>query len=177
MVALLPILLKVGKYLLYLVPVILIVLLGLHIYDLGTRHGEAKIQAEWNTDKLKEETAIVDLQNQIQTKEETHQKEVAAISQSLETANNDHQKAIAVIQSDYDERLRQSEDRAKVYQRQAALGPTQCRSLASYTARLDGSIEQGRQLVQELRTTLGFRDNQLRQLGKQLQSDRELIGN
>ncbi|UWJ04310.1 putative Rz/Rzl spanin protein [Escherichia phage vB_EcoS_Uz-1] len=71
--------------------------------------------------------------------------------------------------------MQQSERRASVYKRQAEAGTLECRSLASHAARLDNSLEEGRRLVEELRATVRLRDNQLIELGKQIQADRKLF--
>ena len=93
----------------------------------------------------------------------------------LKTANENYQSSLDAISSQYSARLQQSEQRAKVYQRQAEGGATECRSLASHAARLDNSLEQGRQLVEELRATVRLRDGQIIELSNQIRADRKLL--
>ena len=142
-----------------------------HIYNKGA----ASIQMKWDQDKAEKAQAIAKLQTAYDDLSYTSRLEQSRISNELSKAQNDYAIALGNLRLDYANRVRSSEERAKLYQRQAESGPDQCRSLASYAGRLDSSLEEGRSLVRELRETLGLRDKQLTAVGNQLLTDRKLF--
>ena len=176
MLALVPILIKIGKYLIYMIPVIIVVVLLWMLYSDGYHKGEKHTQSLWDKDKLEYSQQIQKLQSEYQAKEQEHQKESLLINEKLSSLEQNHEKAIATIKSDYASSLQQSEQRAEVYKRQASSGTIGCQRLAGYATQFDRSIEQGRSLVREFSETLKQRDEQIIQLSNQIKSDRKLIG-
>lgn len=164
-----------GKTWPYILVVALVIFLGSWLYTSGDKNGANRIQVAWNADSIARMVAIDDLQLQYDALESDHRKETARTAHELAQANQDHAVALATAKSDYSVRLRSSEDRAGLYKRQAESGPLECGNLASHAARLDRSLEEGRSLVRELRSTLGFRDQQIKALGDQILSDRTLL--
>lgn len=168
-----------GKWFLKALPYILgvILLLGSayviygHIYDKGV----ASVQVEWDKAKQAHRDAIQKLKDEYALLEEDHRTENQRITDELAKANLDHATALAAVERQYAERLRTSEVRAGVYQRQAQGGAAERASLADHASRLDASLEEGRSLVRELRETLGLRDRQIRSLSEQIRNDRKLF--
>lgn len=145
------------------------------LYDAGHDNGAAEVQALWDTDKAKYEKALADAKADYEKKEEAHRATNRKISNDLAQAKLDHANALADQRAEFDRRMRLSSQRAAVYQRQAESGAAGCSDLAEHTARLDASLEEGRQLVRELGSTLGLREQQLRSVGQQLLNDRALF--
>ncbi len=156
-------------------PYLVVVALGATIYFWGSSNGQDKVQAKWDAQKVEDQKAYNKLKGEYDVLNRQHSYEVGMLTTRLQTAESNYAGELARLSSDYDSRMQQSERRAKVYQRQAQAGTSQCTSLASHAARLDSSLEQGRRLVEELRATIRLRDNQLIELGNQIKADRKLL--
>lgn len=156
-------------------PYLLVVALVVTIYFWGKSSGQESVQKKWDKQKSEDTKAYNKLKGEYDVRNRQHSYEVGALSVRLQTAESNHASELARISGDYDSRMLRSEKRATLYQRQAEAGTFGCRSLASHAARLDGSLEQGRRLVEELRATVRLRDDQLIQLGNQIQADRKLL--
>lgn len=163
------------KYWAHLLVLALVVWLGFKIYNAGSVHGASVVQEDWNLDKAKYAKAIADEQAKVATLEENHRAEVTRINRGLSDAKREYEVGLARIDAEYRDRLRKSEGRAAVYQRQAEAGGDQCRSLGSHAARLDASLEEGRALVRELGQNLGLCQQRVKLLGDQIRADRNLL--
>lgn len=157
-------------------PVLVVGIAGWSLYSLGSSNGEAKVYAKWESQKLKDAEYIAELRETISELEWNHRQETTRISYELSQANEAHARSVAALDAEYALRLSDSEKRAEIYQRMSDSGSTQSANLASYAAQLDRSLEEGRRLVKEFRATLEQRDQQLRLLGQQILSDRQLTG-
>jgi transketolase len=169
----------IGKYLLKALPYLMVIALigygAYKLYDAGVSHGSNEVQDKWDEAKKAERKEIKRLKDIIADKEEEFREENTRITHELSEAQREYEVAIANQRSEYERRLQNSTERARVYQRQAESGAAECRSLASHAAELDQSLEEGRYLVRELRDTLRLRENQLRRLGEQIMNDRTLL--
>lgn len=171
-----PQLIKYLPHLVLLVIIAVLVIFGVnriksHAFD----EGAASVQAEWDKQTREYENEIDRLRGEIATKEADHRTENTRITHELAEANRKHDVEVATLQSDFARRLQLSSQRSTVYQSQAEGGAAECRSLASHAGRLDASLEEGRSLVRELRTTLGLRDQQIQSLSDQIRNDRKLM--
>jgi hypothetical protein len=151
--------------------VVLLAFGGFFLYS----SGKASVQKEFTAYKVKQEGAYTTLQNKYDALSAQHKAQSDQNTKDLQNANQAHQVALSSNAVEYGKRLLASEARASVYQRQAQAGTAECNSLASHAARLDASLEEGRYVVRDLRTTLGQRDETIRILGKELISTRNLI--
>lgn len=168
---------KLGLKILPYVAVITAVLgVGWYIYSSGSKSGAAGVQSKWDKEKLENQKALTKLRIKVGTKEFVHQQSSQRISDELADANQKYAATVAAVRVDYAQRLRNSEQRATYYQRMSNSGTAQQEYLASHAAELDRSLEEGRQLVQELGATVGQRDAQVRALGQQILTDRALVG-
>lgn len=156
-------------------PYLLVVVLGATMYFWGNSNGQSTVQKKWDNQKIEDQKATQKLQDKYNALQRNHSYEVGLLTSRLQTAESNYASELARVSSDYDSRMQQSERRASVYKRQAEAGTLECRNLASHAARLDNSLEEGRRLVEELRATVRLRDNQLIELGKQIQADRKLF--
>lgn len=155
--------------------ILLVATLAVAIFFLGSNSGAKSVQEKWDAHEKERELALdkeISKQNALSRQ---HSYEVGVLTNRLKEATTSYETTISTITDNYTSRLQQSEKRASVYQRQANTGAIECRSLASHAAQLDSSLEQGRQLVEELRATIRLRDNQLTILGSQIQADRKLL--
>lgn len=156
-------------------PYLLVVVLGATLYFWGNSNGQDTVQKKWDDQKVEDLKAYNKLKGEYDVLNRQHSYEVGALTVRLQTAESNHASELARISDDYDSRMLKSEQRASIYKHQAEAGNTQCTSLASHAARLDSSLEEGRRLVEELRSTVRLRDSQLIELGKQIQADRKLF--
>lgn len=164
---------KFLKALLIAVPILLLVSL---IYVAGRNDGSALTQGKWDKEKRQTNEKVMDLIVKNATNEQAHRNEAARISDELESSNAKYAEDIALIRADYDKRLRESTERASVYQRLSKAGPAKQERLAGYATELDTSLAEGRQLVKEFRTSIEQRDREVKLLGAQIIADRNLIG-
>jgi hypothetical protein len=144
-------------------------------YSLGSSHKQTEMELVIAAQKLANEREVARLKDEYGTKEATARLEKKEIENALTRATAAFEADLAALRVDYDKRLLLSSQRAGVYQRLAEGGTAERTSLASYAARLDSSLEEGRSLVRELRTTLGQRDRQIEALSDQIRSDRKLF--
>lgn len=159
----------------YLLLGVVLFLLGSWLYHSGSVNGANAVQVKWDAEKKAYAAEIEKLKTGYAALESEHRAETTRITHELAEADKKYEVAIANAKSDYANRLRNSEDRAAVYKRQAQSGAAESQRLASHAAELDRSLEEGRSLVRELRTTLGLRDEQLKALGEQILNDRKLL--
>ncbi len=164
------------KILVVLVPIIIVAVTLFLVYDAGRDSGRSEVQSKWNAEKLVHGKAIAKLQDELRKKEAENASESRRIGNELKLVREDYEAKFAALDADYSKRLSDSASRGDRYRSLAEAGPAQCRSVASRAAQLDTSLEQGRRVVEELRSTLEQRDSQLRLLGLQLQNDRGLLG-
>lgn len=159
----------------YGAPAILLSLAAVWAVDSLIGVGEDRIQVRWDADVEAHRQEVERLKNVIAKRQNTHREEVRSLTNELASAELRHASDIAAIRSSFAIRLRESEDRARIYEHLANSGATGRANLASYAAQLDRSLVEGRQVVGELRATVVQRDDQLRSLGRQLEADRRLI--
>lgn len=159
----------------YVIAVALVFYLGSKLHDHVFAKGANSVQVEWDKEKAAYDLEMARLKQDYNDREEDHREENRRITNALSEAKLNHTIALADARRIYDQRLRDSEARSALYQRQAQGGTTERGSLADHAGRLDATLEEGRHLVRELRETLGLRDQQLRTLSDQIKNDRALI--
>lgn len=167
------------KYLPHLVALVLLVGAGYITYQKikqnGFREGAVSVQAKWDAETKDYNEHISALQKEYAAREAVHRRKNQEITHELAEANRKHAVEVATLQSDFTQRMQLSTKRSAVYQRQAEAGAAECRGLASHASRLDATLEEGRSLVRELRSTLGLRDRQVQSLSDQINNDRNLM--
>lgn len=151
-----------------------LVILGI-VYSVGSSNGEAKVRAEWSAENDQRIEKIRELEAKNAELTTENARLTTKISKELEAHETAHKTALSEQRADYLNRLFHSEGRARVYREQAEGEQLERERLASHAAELDRALEEGRQLVRELRTTLGLRESQLRLLGEQILADRALL--
>lgn len=139
------------------------------------KEGQEKTQAAWDLERQQTTARMNVLQGKYDALSLEHSGESTRIANALKAQDETHKQVLAGIAADAAVRLRSSEDRAAIYQRQAQGGAAQCGDLASYAAQLDRALEQGRSLEREYRETLGLRDQQIILLGSQIKADRKVL--
>lgn len=147
------------------------------LYSTGYNSGVSAVEAERAADRAAQQLVVAELTGQLQEKERLHRAETEEIKDRLHVQEATYNNAVQLIYAELDDGLRDSERRAAHYRALAETGTDQCRSLASHTAGLDASLVEGRSVVAELRSTLELRDSQLKLVGSQLLSDRQLYEN
>lgn len=145
------------------------------IFFIGSNSGANSVQHRWDKQKIEDNKAYNKIKGEYDELNRKHSYETGQLSARLQTAKQEYENELSAVKSDYAGRLQQSTKRADIYQRQAQAGTLECRSLASHAARLDSSLEEGRQLVAELRATVRLRDGQLIELSNQIRADRKLF--
>lgn len=163
------------KILKFGLPVVLVAGLLYFVWTSGLNAGKASVEAAWNQEKLATARAVEELKGTIKTNEATYRESKQLLEDRLASAEVDHASSIAAIRAEHAGRLRQSADRASIYERLSDAGAAERSYLAGHAAELDRALEGGRLLVGELRSTLVQRDEQLRSLGQQLLDTRELM--
>lgn len=163
------------KYWCQLLLVLGVLCLGYAVYSVGHKHGSSKIQAKWDAERKGHEIAVVTLQKQINELENINRFENKRIDDVLSKANKEYAFALATLQSEYSVRLRLSEGRVSSYRRLSEGGTAEREYLANHAAKLDGTLEEGRSLVRELREAVGQRDKELNVLSEKIKNDQRLF--
>ena len=145
--------------------------IGSMIYSAGA----ASVQVEWNKAVAAENQANTLKQQRIDKAKDEYHAKLSSVTRELEQARNATQVALANQRAQYDRRLLDSSNRADYYRSLSEAGSAEREHLASYAARLDRSLEEGRYLVSELGATLRLRDAEIKTLAAQIIEDRKLL--
>lgn len=145
------------------------------IWDAGFDSGSQSVQFKWNADTQARSKAMDALQDKYANLEAQLRIENQRNSDELAEKETAHAVTLARLNAEYAGRMQLAEQRANRYQRKAKGGTVEQADLASHAAKLDRAVEEGRQLVAQLATTLRQRDDQLRAVSQQLINDRNLL--
>lgn len=146
-------------------------------YLYGRHNGKDIVQTSWNADKLKHNAAIEHQKGIFKVKEDVYLTNIADLAKKVLEDEKAHQDALAAVNRDYAARLRSHEERASIYQRAARGNEAKRNALANHAAELDRTIVEGRQVVGELRATLGLREQQIQRLEEECRHERSLYRN
>lgn len=163
------------KLIIALVSILLVLGYTALVFHLGSNKGADEVQTKWDAENARRDLATAELKGKNAQLTTDNQRLTKQIDTNLEQSNERYSKAVAAVHAQYAVRLQQSTTRAGIYRQQAEGSTAERERLASHAAQLDRSIEEGRSVVQELRATLGLRDEQLKQLGEQIIADRALL--
>lgn len=144
-------------------------------YHTGYKSGSDHVQLAWNKQKILDTAEAKKQEDKYQLALDVYNTDTGALNVKVLNLQNTTDTEIANIRADYTKRLLLSDTRSKIYHDQAQGSSTQRSGLADYASQLDRSLEQGRQLVQEFRTTLRQRDQQLDILSTQILNERKLL--
>jgi hypothetical protein len=150
---------------------------GCAIYYSGYNQGANKIKAERLAERSAQALIVAELKGKITQKEKQHAQDTAKLRVELAFKETVYKDLLGSARNEFVVSLRDSEQRANRYRALSQGDATQCRNLASHAAGLDRSIVEGQSVVKELRATIEFRDTQVRALGAQILSDRQLYEN
>jgi hypothetical protein len=164
-----------GKILKIGLPILAVGLLLWYVFSFGSDHGKSVIQEKWNAEKLIDAKVLADTKKKIASEEAIHRANDRKISDELVSIKQTATGNIARIRTDFALRLQNNSERANLYRRQADAGAIERANLAGYAARLDQSLSEGIELVEELQATVELRDGQIRGLAAQINNDRQLI--
>lgn len=143
----------------------------------GLRIGSERVQIKFDSYKLGIEKKYLEQELQIKQLEKLHKDTEVKYIDKLNDLKDTYEKDISFVTDDYSNRLLQSETRVSLYRKQVRESCNGSEDLANHTAKLDRSLEQGRALVKELRSTLILREDQLRTMGQIIQNDRSKLIN
>lgn len=141
----------------------------------GANHAETAAELTATEKELTHSRLINKLQTDLETASVIHTTELQEIRDAWTEAQEAYTLDVAGIRADYEQRLLLSKTRAGVYQRQAKGSSVEQERLAAHAAELDRSLEEGRQLVKELKATIGQRDSAIRALGSMILTDRKFF--
>lgn len=144
-------------------------------YVSGVDAGRTTVQREWDKQVAAQSVAAAKLKQQIEDAESLHRTKEKESIHALAEARRIAEVAVANQRAEYERRVQQSSKRATEYMRMAEAGEAERGNLVRHTTELDRSLEEGRQLVQELRTVVELRDSQLTEVGQQLLQTRALL--
>ena len=137
--------------------------------------GQKAVTREWEKEKTQWDKILEAEQTKYKALFESHRIFSAQVADILTQKDKEYEDSIIAIRTDFTGRMRNHETRMQMYKRQAEAGSAQCSSLASHAAELDGSLEHGKRVAAELAATVRLRDEQLKLLGQQIQTDRAVL--
>ena len=135
----------------------------------GYSAGSAKVKQQWVAEQKANTAKVNELKVNYEEQLNEYRQKTDSLSKEIYDTRTQYDNRIATIKSDYTNRLLSSEQRASVYKRMSEAGKCTSDDLSAYTAKLDRSLTEGRELVRELRELIKLRDQQLNQLGKELE--------
>lgn len=140
---------------------------GYLLYHHGYKNGVQDKESEWR----QQESRLLAQVNDLEAQHAKQQKEVA---DEVEHVRKTYAADVAGQRVVYEQRLSQSDRRSKVYRSQAEACGTSSRDLANHAAKLDRSLEEGRGVVRELGSALGYCEDRVRLLGNVIKNDRQI---
>ena len=141
---------------------------------IGISIGSKLKESDWLLEKNKYLNEISKAQSEIRDNELLHREKESALLYELAQIKEQHEKTINDINNNYTVRLRQSEDRANNYKR-SAQNNANCTALANTASKLDRTLEEGINLVEQLEKTSRLQQQHLDACMKIIENDRKLI--
>ena len=138
-------------------------------FCVGYSAGSAEVKQQWVAEQKANTVKVNELKVNYEEQLSEYRQKTDSLSKEIYDTRTQYDNSIATIKSDYTNRLLNSEQRASVYKRMSEAGRCTSDDLSAYTAKLDRSLTEGRELVRELRELIKLRDQQLNQLGKELE--------
>lgn len=138
-------------------------------FYVGYSAGSAEVRQQWVAEQKANTAKANELKVNYEEQLNEYRQKTDSLSKEIYDTRTQYDNRIATIKSDYTNRLLNSEQRASVYKRMSEAGKCTSDDLSAYTAKLDRSLTEGRELVRELRELIKLRDQQLNQLGKELE--------
>lgn len=144
--------------------------IGVSIYSTGKQAGIDQVTKDWNQEKLDYQNEILRLKTVYAGLEKDFEDRANKTNKDLRNAQASYEKSLANNASEHAARLRNHQERADLYERKAQGSEVERRGLASHAAELDRSLEEGRRVVKDLRTTVEQRDTEIKLLGTHLKN-------
>ena len=138
-------------------------------FCVGYSAGSSEVKQQWVAEQKANTAKVNELKVNYEEQLNEYRQKTDSLSKEIYDTRTQYDDRIATIKSDYTNRLLNSEQRASVYKRMSEAGRCTSDDLSAYTAKLDRSLTEGRELVRELRELIKLRDQQLNQLGKELE--------
>lgn len=138
-------------------------------FYVGYSAGSSEVRQQWVAEQKATTAKVNELKVNYEEQLSEYRQKTDSLSKEIYDTRTQYDDRIATIKSDYTNRLLNSEQRASVYKRMSEAGKCTSDDLSAYTAKLDRSLTEGRELVRELRELIKLRDQQLNQLGKELE--------
>lgn len=138
-------------------------------FYVGYSAGSSEVRQQWVAEQKANTAKVNELKVNYEEQLNEYRQKTDSLSKEIYDTRTQYDNRIATIKSDYTNRLLNSEQRASVYKRMSEAGKCTSDDLSAYTAKLDRSLTEGRELVRELRELIKLRDQQLNQLGKELE--------
>lgn len=150
-------------------------LLVLFLCGYSYKCGINNTKSKWDAEKAEVQDYVLKLENEYLFLIAEHERSVEELEEEARRNKEEFEAALVRANDAYTDRLRSTEQRASVYQRQAQADATERRNLANHAAELDRTLEEGRHLVRQLRTTLRQRELEIGRLGQQILLDRSTL--
>ena len=151
--------------------VLLVSLLCWYSYKCGVSYTKSK----WDAEKIEVQDYVQKLETEYLLLLVEHQRSVEELEEEARRNKEEFEAALVRANDAYTDRLRSTEQRASVYQRQAQADSIERRNLANHAAELDRTLEEGRHLVRQLGTTLRQRELEIGRLSQQILLDRSTL--
>lgn len=141
---------------------------------IGISIGSKLKESDWLLEKNKYLNELTLAQKEIRENELLHKEKESKLLYELTRVKEQHEKDINDINTNYSLRLRQSEERANNYKRNAQ-NNANCSTLADTASKLDRTLEEGINLVEQLEKTSRLQQQHLDACIKIIENDRKLI--
>lgn len=97
---------------------------------------------------------INEKKEELRISRENHINSQNEFTQELQEMKHEYENYISTLVNSFDDRMRESEERGRMYRERFTSTSTECGILAEHASRLDRSLTEGRELVRRLREDL-----------------------
>ena len=97
---------------------------------------------------------INEKKEELRISRENHINSQNEFAQEIQEMKNEYETYVSTLINSFDDRMRESEERGRMYRERFTATSTQCGVLAEHASRLDRSLTEGRELVRRLREDL-----------------------
>ena len=144
-------------------------------FCVGYSAGSAEVKQQWVAEQKANTVKVNELKVNYEEQLSEYRQKTDSLSKEIYDTRTQYDSRIATIKSDYTNRLLNSEQRASVYKRMSEAGRCASDDLSAYTAKLDRSLTEGRDVVKQLRELVKLRDAQIQQIGNTYKAEHTLM--
>lgn len=120
----------------------------------GVLIGHSNASSKYIKENIEYQRKIDEKKEELRILRENHINSQNEFTQELQEMKHEYENYISSLVNSYDDRMRESEERGRMYRERFTASSTRCGVLAEHASKLDRSLTEGRELVRRLREDL-----------------------